>query len=175
MMEFTIRRANDGEAQDVADLWTDASRWLHDQGTDQWQYPVRLGAIKEKIAEGVCWVIPSPDGLVATATLDTDAAPELWAMDDPTTALYLHRLVVRRNERIPRLGAAIIDWAGRRAIGEGKRWLRLDAWTSNGRLHDYYRSLGFDHVRTVSGGVSGVLFQRPASVELITDPRVSNA
>ncbi len=39
------------------------------------------------------------------------------------------------------------------------------AWVTNGRLHDYYKALGFDHVRTevVEGRGSGALFIRPAS------------
>jgi hypothetical protein len=34
--------------------------------------------------------------------------------------------------------------------------------TTNPGLHDYYRSLGFQHVRTVSSRISGACFQRPA-------------
>jgi len=41
-------------------------------------------------------------------------------------------------------------------------WLRLDAWTTNPALHNYYRRRGFQHVRTVASRISGACFQRPA-------------
>jgi hypothetical protein len=40
--------------------------------------------------------------------------------------------------------------------------MRMNVWSTNGRLHDYYRALGFKHVRTVDipGRMSGALFER---------------
>jgi ribosomal protein S18 acetylase RimI-like enzyme len=60
------------------------------------------------------------------------------------------------------LGREMLDWAGGQAFDAGLTWLRLDAWTTNTQLHDYYRRFGFRHVRTIASRVSGACFQRPA-------------
>ena len=52
-------------------------------------------------------------------------------------------------------------WAAGRAWDASLTWLRLDAWTTNPRLHAYYIDKGFRHVRTVESRVSSACFQRP--------------
>ena len=56
----------------------------------------------------------------------------------------------------------MLDWAVGRACDAGLAWLRLDAWTTNPRLHAYHLDRGFRHVRTVESRVSGACFQRPS-------------
>src|SRR5262249_28233549 len=65
---------------------------------------------------------------------------ETWR--DP--AVYVYRLVVSRAFAGRGLGAALLDWAGLGARQRyGARWIRVDVWTTNTRLHDYYRRQGF--------------------------------
>ncbi|MEU1682644.1 hypothetical protein ABZ422_26640 [Micromonospora zamorensis] len=60
------------------------------------------------------------------------------------------------------LGDEMLNWAGGRAYEAGLTRLRLDAWTTNTRLHAYYQGQGFRHVRTVETRVSGTCLERPA-------------
>jgi GNAT superfamily N-acetyltransferase len=60
-------------------------------------------------------------------------------------------------------GAWLLDEAAREAARRGKRLLRLDAWTNNTRLHDYYRRQGFRVVRNAGDRGSGALFERAVS------------
>jgi GNAT superfamily N-acetyltransferase len=94
--------------------------------------------------------------------------------DFPDDALYIHRMIVRRELAGADVGTAVIDWASERAASAGKRWLRLDAWRTNPRLQRYYANQGFQLVRTVElpHRHSGALFQRPAGVVLDRGPRV---
>ena len=62
------------------------------------------------------------------------------------------------------VGAWLLDEAAREAARRGKRLLRLDAWTSNTRLHDYYRRQGFRLVRIAGDRGSGALFERAVSL-----------
>lgn len=169
-----IHRATATDIATVAEMWMEAASWLNEYGTDQWQYPVKMHNIRAAVAEQSCWLIEEFDSVVGTVTLDAKADLSLWwkAEDEPDSALYLHRLVVRRSVKGRNLGSAIVDWASRRAASLQKSWLRLDAWTSNPSLHRYYQRLGFDLVRTEIGPdvVSGVLFQRPAGVALGRGP-----
>jgi GNAT superfamily N-acetyltransferase len=149
-----------------------ASAWLGATGTDQWQYPVRVHAIRDEVAAGDSWVVRRDDGrLLATVTLEEDDHSDLWApADHPDRALYVHHLVVDRSDRPADLGSAMLDWAARQAAKAGKAWLRLDAWTSNTGLHKYYLDRGFRQVLTVDEVRSGALFERPVTVQLGRGP-----
>lgn len=172
----TIRRAGPDDVETVAWLWNEAAQWLKERGLDQWQYPVRTHAIEAAVSAGNCWLVHNNTGQpIATVTLDDDADPRLWKpYEDPDQAFYVHRLVVRQTARQHELGSAVLDWASQRAKSAHKRWLRLDAWTSNRDLHQYYLGRGFTHVRTVAAPdiVSGALFQRPAGVVWGRGPQV---
>ncbi len=169
------RQAGESDIPTVVDMWNEAAAWLGRQGLDQWQYEIRLGNIENAVQSGSCWLFENLLGkAVATVTLDEEADPRLWQVsDDPKSALYVHRLVVRQEERGHELGSAILDWTAEKALGARKKWLRLDAWTSNSRLHDYYLRRGFRHLRTISGPglVSGAVFERAASVQDAANPK----
>jgi len=176
-MTTSIRQAVDSDLPTVVELWNAAQKWLSEIGQDQWQYPVKTDGICSAIADKTCWLVQDGVGSVlATVTLDDYADPKLWTPDDvPTDAAYLHRLVVRSGARGEGLGSAILDWASKEAMRAGKTWVRLDAWTNNTKLHDYYRHMGFEAVRVVNaGGVqSGALFQRLAGVTRGEGPAIS--
>lgn len=162
---LTIRSADPSERDTVVALWEEAAAWLKDRGVDQWQYPPRTERIEANISAGECYFVEDPSGIVATITLDSHADPDFWTPEEAAEpAMYVHRMVVRREASGDELGSAMIDWASQRALSQGAKWLRLDAWRSNARLGDYYRALGFTHLRTVpvDGRGSGALYQRPA-------------
>ncbi|MEU1238593.1 GNAT family N-acetyltransferase, partial [Micromonospora aurantiaca] len=77
----------------------------------------------------------------------------------------LSHLAVDRSFSGHGVGAWMLNQAAQRAAHGGKKWLRLDAWKTNTRLHAYYRHHGFQQLRTVHvpGRGSGTLFQRPAA------------
>lgn len=149
----------------MAGMWTEASAWLAEIGQDQWQYPARVERIAASIAAGDCW-LAFQDGPVATITLDGHADPDFWTpADDPASALYVHRMIVRRPAAGAGLGAGLLDWAAARSVRAGRRWVRLDCWKTNQPLRRWYEAQGFVLVRVVDlpHRGSGALYQRPAS------------
>ncbi|MEU3162736.1 GNAT family N-acetyltransferase [Streptosporangium sp. NPDC006930] len=182
---FTLRRATDGDLEGVLALLAETAGWLNGRGVRQWPadgFPA--GRITPLIGEGVLYLLERqageerPDldaddgrvregGPVATLALDGHADPEFWSRDDePSSALYVHKLAVARDHAGTGLGEALLDWAGLRALALGKRWLRLDCSKDNPRLQDYYRGQRFAHLRTVDlpHRASGALFQRPGGL-----------
>jgi ribosomal protein S18 acetylase RimI-like enzyme len=101
---------------------------------------------------------------VATMTLGEDPASYWRPADDLSLALYLSHLAVDRRLAGRGVGAWLLDEAAREAARRGKRLLRLDAWTNNTRLHDYYRRQGFRLVRIAGDRGSGALFERAVSL-----------
>jgi predicted N-acetyltransferase YhbS len=170
-MTITMRKAEPADLDTVTKLHQDARSWLSSRGLDQWQ-PMQTGRLSidrvrsgfaRSIAKGACFIAMDGFDPVGTITVDSFADPDFWTdQDDPTNALYIHRMIVPRSHAGRGIGEQLIDWAAERAAATGHQWLRLDAWRTNERLHDYYRSLGFQHVRTVNlpHRGSGALFQR---------------
>jgi GNAT superfamily N-acetyltransferase len=148
--------------------------WLRDRGEDQWSIPLPRTAIACNVSSGQTWMVWDGDEPVATLVLSAytdfeelwkpDVDPEpLWLPDDdPGDALYVSKMMTPLDRSRAGLGAEMLRWAGGRAFDAGLQWLRLDAWTTNERLHAYYRARGFRHVRTVASRISGACFQRPA-------------
>ncbi|GGU49605.1 GNAT family N-acetyltransferase [Streptomyces violascens] len=147
---------------------TDAANWLRTQGSDQWSTPYPPELLIDSVTAGEVYLFhPAPQSApVATVTLDQKAEPVLWTEDERhEPALYVHKLTLARPGSGENLGARILNWCGDQATRLGAKWLRLDAWTTNIRLHRYYERLGFTHLRTVHDPAayeSGWVAQRPA-------------
>jgi len=175
----TVRQAEgDRDVATVAAMWNRAATWLRSRGSDQWQYPVRRDNITRAIDAGACWLAERAGDPLGTITVDTDADPHYWwPEDDPSDALYVHRMVVEGPARGCELGSALLDWAARRAQRDGRTWLRLDAWKSNPGLHRYYLARGFHLVRVIEDpdDPSGACMQRPAALQLGGGPRITEA
>jgi GNAT superfamily N-acetyltransferase len=121
------------------------------------------------IDAGTVHLAEADGSTVGTMTLHEDHDEDLWTpADDPASALYLSHLGVVRSLGGHGIGAWMLAQATHQARRHGKRWLRLDARTTNTKLHAYYRQQGFHQIRTVDvpGNESGALFQRPTTATL---------
>jgi GNAT superfamily N-acetyltransferase len=168
-----VRHANLGDIETILGWRRERAKWLAERGQDQWQVPWPRPAVATAISAGQTWMVCDGERPVATLTLtawtDTES---LWKLDrdhgalwyredNPVDALYVSKLTVPLEHAGTGLGAEILDWAGGRAYDAEVTWLRLDAWTTNTALHDYYLRLGFRHIRTVPTRSSGWCAQRP--------------
>ncbi|MBE1497517.1 GNAT superfamily N-acetyltransferase [Amycolatopsis lexingtonensis] len=146
-----------------------AVSWLGSQGLDQWAgTPWRTDELRPGLATGALRMAetagPAPVP-VATMTLGEETADFWRPADDRCAALYLSHLAVDRAFAGLGVGAWLLEEAAKETARRGKRWLRLDAWKSNARLHAYYRRQGFRLVRIDGGpGGSGALFERAVSL-----------
>ncbi|WP_042370523.1 GNAT family N-acetyltransferase [Streptacidiphilus neutrinimicus] len=171
-----IRPATDEDIQTVIGLWQHAAGWLRNRGINQWQYPPREERIRENVAAEECWIVEDDGIPVGTITVDDHADRDFWTEQEAAQpALYVHRMAIRRDVGGTGLGAALLDWAARKAVDQGKTLLRLDAWRDNEGLHAYYRSRGFTQLRIVEvdGRGSGALFQRDAGTAEGVGPRLT--
>lgn len=157
-------------------LRTEAEAWLGTKGTDQWSDPETGGKAIAKwraaIDEGRAWVVVTDGGEVLATVSRGPVDRDFWTDDDrPESALYLYKLIVSRNASGRQLGARLVDWASSLAALEGRDWVRVDTWRTNGELHAYYERLGFSHVRTESPSHrrSGWLAQRDVTALHLPD------
>ena len=167
-LRLVLRWAGADDFEAVLGLVTEASQWLRTKDTDQWAEPWpdangRKRRITRAIGAGRIWI--AWDGNRPAATLT--ASPNdhmIWpAGNGREPAVYVRRLTVSRRYAGRGLGGQLLDWAGIRASREyGALWIRVDVWTTNIGLHDYYRRQGFEYcgLSPVPGYPSAALFQR---------------
>ncbi|WP_298323525.1 GNAT family N-acetyltransferase [Haloactinopolyspora sp.] len=121
------------------------------------------------IKAGHAFVVRDGGNIIATAILTPHGDRDFWTHAElAQPAFYVAKVATLGGHT--GIGAAVLDWCGRQAAREGADLLRLDAWRTNTRLHHYYVSQGFSHVRTVTLAHrnSGALFERPAK-DITTD------
>ena len=174
-----IRPANLGDVPRLLSLRDEAARWLASKDSDQWarDWPdpeTMVDTIRRSVATGQTWCVETDNRVIATIALDNSVFPGLWTpVELAQPACYAHRMIVTRDHTGTGLGAELLDWAATHTAIAGASWLRVDVWTTNTKLQDYYRRQGFTHVRTVSHNdyPSGALFQR--AVEVRPTPRLT--
>lgn len=171
---------------DSLNLLNESARWLREQGVEgQWPSSFtdpspadvprdRVEELNRYMAAKQLWVFR--DGGYAgepVATVVVTHWPDLdfahhWPCghSELFNARYLCRMAVARSVAGQGVGAAVVDFADWLARCAGVAYLRLDCSKTNTRLHDHYRSLGFEHVATAELGhrLSGALFERPVMV-----------
>lgn len=170
MTGYRLRPATAEDLPAVLAILDGAITWLGGQGLDQWQggrwraeeLSPALAAGDLRVAETWSRSDAPSSTAVATMVLSEESHSCWLPADDLASALYLGRLAVDRGFAGRKIGAWLLDHAAAEAARRGKRKLRLDAWTTNTRLHAYYRNHGFRLVRIVDGS-SGALFERDVS------------
>lgn len=164
-----MRRAVTRDVQLIGKWRDDAAQWLASKGTDQWSNAgITRGEfekrVHESIDEGGTWIAESDDNL-PTGTIAIDEHEDdsgLWEPSLLQESLVIHRMIVARQFAGQGIGALMLEHADALARATGKRWLILDAWTTNRGLHDYYRRHGFTYAGTVAehSTASAALFMR---------------
>jgi predicted N-acetyltransferase YhbS len=148
-LPLTIRSATPNDYPVILTLIDAAAEWLSAKGTDQWAVPwpderTRNARVLDDLRRGKTWL--AEDGAAVAATITLDPADNgVWPAErrrEP--AIYLRRTVVDRRYGGLQIGARLLDWASDFAVRRHQaRWIRIDVWTTNFDLHEYYRGQGF--------------------------------
>lgn len=160
-----IRRAASVEVDLIAQWRAERAAWLARKGTDQWgsaglRDQAFLDRVSASIEAGETWLLTKNDEPIATIAIDQWSDPGLWTSDEMTDALFLHRLIAPVTGAHHGTAGPLVSHALGLATQQQKRYLRLDAWSSNAALHQFWIRQGFTHLRTVAGKPSGALFER---------------
>jgi GNAT superfamily N-acetyltransferase len=162
-----IRPADSTDVQTICELRKEAAAWLAEIGSDQWSGTglddrAFASRIEKSIKRRGTWMVVEGPEVIGTIGVDTQFDQGLWTPEEESTAVSVHRMMTRRAAAGRGVGTAMLNWADQVALILGRQWLRLDAWTSNTRLHRYYGRAGFRPVRVVEGHYypSSALFER---------------
>jgi GNAT superfamily N-acetyltransferase len=182
-MHITCAEPTRENLKAVLGLIEDARGWLWMKDTDQWATPWPDEKSRDaKVLKGLqglkTWIVWDGDIPAATVTITTRKNGAVWSKpactcDLAERAVFVHRLITARKYAGSGLGAELIDWAGLRGQRlYGAKWIRIDVWGTNERLHEYYLKTGFERCGSCADPSypSGALFQKPTSA--IRQPRV---
>jgi len=98
--------------------------------------------IAEMIEMGKIWIISQYTNDIASfVLLNEDHA--IWGDLEKGDSIYLHRIVTMIRGRL-KIMPILIEWSLKQARQKGIQYLRMDTWTDNQPLIDYYRSFGFE-------------------------------
>ena len=169
-----VRRAAADDLPVILGMIDEAATWLRTKDTDQWAKPwpneaARDARVLRGLRSGKTWIAEERGRPVATITYWQDGNETLWTPHERSEpAVYVSRLIVARDAAGLGIGAGMIDWAGLRAALEwGATCTRVDVWTTNKTLHNYYEKRGFKFRRICLLGEvdypSAALFQKPTS------------
>jgi len=171
-----IARAEPADLPTVLGLIEDARDRLKMKDTDQWVRPwpdkeARDARVLRGLQGGKTWVVWDEDIPAATVTITPRMNPAVWSTPGcecslAERAVFVHRLITAMKYAGLGLGTEMIDWAGRRGRRlYGARWIRIDVWSTNKGLHDYYLKRGFEPCGFCAdpGYPSGALFQKPVA------------
>ena len=159
---MNVRIATVEDVETVGGLIDEASAWLGGLGLEQWPRPFPREQLAEAVARGELFLAEVGDDLVATVTVLADD-PMYWG-ERPPDALYVHKLVVRRDRAGRGLGADLVAWVDARAVETGRRFLRLDCLRDDPGIRAYYERLGFEHRGDFDDTLRGLqlsLYERP--------------
>ncbi|QNE20190.1 GNAT family N-acetyltransferase [Kribbella qitaiheensis] len=155
---------DESHRQLVHQVRDEAGEWLATKGTDQYRGGLDMAQVHANIDDDfdnfpfVGWEV---DGRVVAMMAIIDPEADFWTPEElaePQTYISRFFVVEHGHGYGSALLEAVVDIAAR----DRKDWVRLNCWSTNTRLHDYYIAHSFEHVRTcnIAGRMSGALFQR---------------
>ncbi len=151
---YSVRLATPADLEVILGLIDDAAGWLRTRNTNQWSKPWPNRLERDlRVVRGLMacrtWLVEDDGIPVATVTYRPDGNQDLWTDEEQSeSAVYMSRLVINRAYAGQGVGADLTNWAGARARREfGAQTLRIDVWTDNYRLHEYYMGRGFTYLR----------------------------
>ncbi|TRX59364.1 GNAT family N-acetyltransferase [Fulvivirga sp. M361] len=92
------------------------------------------------------------DGTVICAFGVVFSDPLIWREMDQGRSIYLHRIVVNPNFKGQKQFAKVLQWAINYSAANGLNSIRMDTWTANPSIIDFYKEYGFQFVEEFKTG-----------------------
>ncbi|MNX17419.1 Acetyltransferase (GNAT) family protein [compost metagenome] len=138
-----IEPALSSEAPAVAAVLTEAAQWLAEGGRPLWSAAdTGLERIQRDTDAGRYVVAKENGDWAGVMRLDLED-PSFWPEIAPGSALFVHKLAVRRAWAGRGVSRALLGHARDHARALGRPWLRLDCVADRTALRTLYEGFGF--------------------------------
>ncbi|HEY2495217.1 MAG TPA: GNAT family N-acetyltransferase [Paenibacillus sp.] len=152
-------QANSEDIEEIMELLVQTAKWLQSQGSTQWS-----GLLEGEdshnmagcISHGEAFVFRQDTELVGVVILMQQPSPwdiNLWGEGaiECDSAVYLHRLAIKRGSAGQGLGRDILQWAEKSIEFKGKDRIRLDCISNNEILNRFYQGSGYTYIGEAKG------------------------
>jgi len=141
----TIRQATGLDSGTVADILSEAARWLDQSGISMWRADELLPANVTADVDAGLFFIAECNGAAAGVVKFQLTDMLFWPDVLQGQSAFVHRLAVKRQFAGGGVSSALLRWAVERARSLGRAYLRLDCEASRPRLRAIYEKFGFVH------------------------------
>ena len=141
-MKIIVRQAETPDIAVVASILQEAAQWLAEKQATLWSADrITIEQIATDVERKMFW-LAEVGGEIGGCVRYQQTDEEHWDDVPHADSAFVHRLVVRRAFSGGAVSRFLIDWAKRKARGEGKTFLRLDC-ADRPALRNFYESCGF--------------------------------
>jgi GNAT superfamily N-acetyltransferase len=141
----TIRQATGLDSGTVADILSEAARWLDQSGISMWRADELLPENVTADVDAGLFFIAECNGAAAGVVKFQLTDMLFWPDVLQGQSAFVHRLAVKRQFAGGGVSSALLRWAVERARSLGRAYLRLDCEASRPRLRAIYERFGFVH------------------------------
>ena len=141
----TIRQATGLDSGTVADILSEAARWLDQSGISMWRADELLPANVTADVDAGLFFIAECNGAAAGVVKFQLTDMLFWPDVLQGQSAFVHRLAVKRQFAGGGVSSALLRWDVERARSLGRAYLRLDCEASRPRLRAIYERFGFVH------------------------------
>ena len=153
--ELTIEHTKISELEVVCELYDRAIDYQKRKGFPVWQqFDKRVLVDDIETSKHYKVVL---DGSIAMVFSVLGSDEIIWRHMEKGDAVYLHRIAVNPACKGRRLFSEVVDWTIGHAKQKGLKFIRMDTWSDNLQLVNYYKGFGFRFVES---------FTTPDSLEL---------
>ncbi|MBS9462905.1 GNAT family N-acetyltransferase [Flagellimonas sp. 389] len=107
--------------------------------------------LKKEIKNGLNYkLIQEGNILCAWGVVFSD--PLIWREMEKGTSIYMHRVVVNPNFKGQKLFQKVLEWAIDYSVENSLTTIRIDTWTANPAIIEFYEKYGFKVVEEYTTG-----------------------
>lgn len=141
------------EFQEAHALYQACVARMHARGINQWDeyYPSKQQVLLD-IASNTLFGAFEQDQLLGLIVLNDKQDESYEQLDwqvDSESILVVHRLAVHPKQQGKGLGQKLMEFAERKAKQQQYEAIRLDGFSGNKALHDFYLMLGYQYIGDV--------------------------
>ena len=142
--QLTIEKGNLTDLDVLFQMYKRAKDVLENDKIYQWtnNYPTR-SIIENDLKDGILYVLKNNNKIIGAINISENQEPEYktidWQFND-TKVLVIHRLVVHPNKQNKGFARLLMDFAEDYTKQNNFTSIRLDAYSQNGRVVEFYKN-----------------------------------
>lgn len=142
-----IQKGKLGELEEVFQIYQNAKKELEQNNIIQWtdNYPT-ISIIEEDLKKGVLFLLKNGSEIIGAINISEEQEPEYQSIDwkfDNSKVLVIHRLVINPKHQKQGNAQKLMDFAEDFAKENNYTSIRLDAYSINSRVIEFYKKRNY--------------------------------